>query len=102
MFQALANGDDCARIAIHQMCEYLGFAMAQISCVIDPDLYLIGGGVAGSFDVFHDELVERFRAHCLPIQAGTPMIAATLGNQAGMFGSAYEALRGSKWRREED
>lgn len=102
VFKALDGGDEHAKSAISQMCEYLAIAFAQIATVVDPSAFVIGGGVAGSFDVFHDELVERFRAHCLPIQAGTPMVAATLGNQAGMFGSAYEALRGSKWRREDD
>ena len=102
VFKALENGDYHAKEAISQMCEYLAIAFAQIGTVIDPAAYIIGGGVAGSFDVFHDELVERYRRRCLPIMAGVPMIAAELGNHAGMYGSAYEALRGSHWRRIED
>ena len=99
VFKALEAGDECARAAISEMCEYLARAFAHLSTIVDPGAFVIGGGVAGSFDVFHDELVERYRAHCLPICAGTPIVAAELGNKAGMYGSAYEALRGSRWAR---
>ena len=37
--------------------------MAQISCVVDPELYLIGGGVAGAFETFGPELRRRFAEH---------------------------------------
>ena len=39
VFRALASGDDCAKLAVDQMCEYLAQAMAQVSCVIDPAMY---------------------------------------------------------------
>ena len=93
VFRALANGDDCARIAIHQMCEYLGFAMAQISCVSDPSLYLIGGGVAGGFATFAPDLRECFSKYALKSCRNVRIEAASLGNQAAIYGSAYEALR---------
>ena len=102
VFKALEAGDPNAKRAISMMCEYLAVAFAQIGTIVDPGAYVIGGGVAGSLDVFHDELVERYRRHCLPIMAGVPIVSAKLGNQAGMYGSAYEALRGSHWRRIED
>ncbi|MGI6229985.1 MAG: ROK family protein [Tractidigestivibacter sp.] len=93
VFRALANGDECAKNAIDQMCEYLAMAMAQISCVIDPAMYLIGGGVAGSFAVFAPELRRRFQAHALSTCKDVAIEAASLGNQAAMYGCAYEALQ---------
>lgn len=93
VFRALAGGDECARIAIQQMCDYLAQAMAQISCVVDPAMYLIGGGVAGAFATFAPELRERFSAYALPTCKDVRIEAASLGNQAAMYGCAYEALR---------
>ncbi len=93
IFRALAAGDDCARIAVDQMCEYLAQAMAQVSCVVDPQMYLLGGGVAGAFATFAPELRERFLAHALPTCKNVAIEAASLGNQAAMYGCAYEALR---------
>lgn len=93
VFKALAAGDECARIAIDQMCEYLAQAMSQISCVVDPEMYLIGGGVAGSFATFAPELRERFAEHALSTCKNVRIEATGLGNQAAMYGCAYEALR---------
>ena len=93
VFKALANGDECAGIAVDKMCEYLALAMSQISCVMDPELYLIGGGVAGAFATFAPRLRERFQAIALPTCKDVRIEAAGLGNQAAMYGCAYEALR---------
>ncbi len=93
VFRAHAQGDECATLAIHKMCHYLGLAMAQVSCVVDPAMFLIGGGVAGSFATFATELRECFEQYALPVSKGARIEAASLGNQAAMYGCAYEALR---------
>lgn len=93
VFRALAAGDECAKLAVDQMCEYLAMAMAQVSCVVDPAMYLIGGGVAGAFATFAPELRRRFQAHALSTCKDVAIEAASLGNQAAMYGCAYEALR---------
>lgn len=93
VFKALAGGDECAGIAIDKMCDYLALAMSQISCVMDPELYLIGGGVAGAFATFAPRLRERFQAIALSTCKDVRIEAAGLGNQAAMYGCAYEALR---------
>lgn len=93
VFRALESGDECAQLAVDQMCDYLAYAMSQISCVIDPAMYLIGGGVAGAFATFGPTLRERFAEKCLSTCSGARIEAASLGNQAAMYGCAYEALR---------
>ena len=93
VFKALAGGDECAGIAVDKMCDYLALAMSQISCVMDPELYLIGGGVAGAFATFAPRLRERFPEIALPTCKDVRIEAAGLGNQAAMYGCAYEALR---------
>ena len=98
VFRAHAQGDECATLAIHKMCHYLGLAMAQVSCVVDPAMFLIGGGVAGSFATFATELRECFEQYALPVSKGARIEAASLGNQAAMYGCAYEALRLRKER----
>ena len=56
-------------------------------------MFLIGGGVAGSFATFATELRECFEQYALPVSKGARIEAASLGNQAAMYGCAYEALR---------
>lgn len=93
VFRALAAGDEAASASVGQMCEYLAIAFSQISCIVDPGAFLIGGGVAGSFPAFAEDLERRFRGKCLGMCEGTRIAQASLGNEAGMYGAAYEALR---------
>jgi len=93
LFEAYQDGDKCARVAVAQMCECLGFALAQVSAVIDPESYLIGGGVAGAFDLFSDQLVAAYHRHCLPNSKGTKILPCSLGNAAGTYGAAFAGLQ---------
>jgi glucokinase len=93
VFDALAGGDPCAAEAIDQMSEYLGRALALISCVVDPEIVLIGGGVAGGFSAYADKLKESFQKHCFAGCAAMRIDVAALGNEAGMYGAAYCALQ---------
>lgn len=93
VFRALEAGDECAKLAMDQMCEYLAQAMSQVSCIVDPAMFLIGGGVAGAFAAFAPELRRRFADHVLSACKDVRIEAAGLGNQAAMYGCAYEALR---------
>ena len=93
VFRALAGGDECAKLAVDKMCDYLALAMSQISCIVDPEMYLIGGGVAGAFATFAPELREKFAEYALKPCKEARIEAASLGNQAAMYGCAYETLR---------
>ncbi len=92
VFDAYRRGDEAAVWAVSQMCEKLGFALAQVSAVVDPAVFLIGGGVAGAFDLFGEELARAFRSRCLAPSAAARILPCVLGNDAGMYGVAYEAL----------
>ena len=93
VFNAAREGDKAAEAAIAQMTDYLGFALSIISTVIDPELYLIGGGVGEGFDFFADQLRASFHEHCFAPSASARILPASLGNQAAMYGSAYQALQ---------
>ena len=89
VFDAYRAGDEAAQAAITLMCDNLGFALAQASAVIDPGLYLIGGGMGEGFDLFADELRAAFRAHCMSTSTGARILPAALGNKAAMYGCAF-------------
>jgi glucokinase len=93
VFQRLAAGSAAAEIAINRMCEYLAIAMSQLSAVVDPAIFVIGGGVVGSFDVFKEQLGEKYRATTLLPTRCSMIVPAELGNEAGMYGSAYCAMQ---------
>lgn len=93
LFGAYQTGSEAAKAAVSTMCDYLGLALSIVSGVVDPERYVLGGGVAGALPLFHDELEERFRHYVLSCCADTPIVSAELGNNAGMFGAAYVGLQ---------
>ena len=93
VFTAHRAGDAAAQAAISQMSDCLGFALAQMSVVLDPDAFLIGGGMGAGFDLFADELRAAFRLYCLHTCADARILPATLGNAAALYGSARLALQ---------
>ena len=92
IFNAHRAGDEAAAEAIATMCDYLGYALAQISVVVDPQVYLIGGGVGGGFKLYAEDLRNAFRKYCLAPSVATRILPASLGNDAAMYGCAYQAL----------
>ncbi|MBQ9059317.1 MAG: ROK family protein [Atopobiaceae bacterium] len=92
VFEAAAQNDECAKQAISQMCDYLARALADLACTIDPGSFVIGGGMAAGLDQFIDELIERYQYHALLPCKNTRIVPANLGNRAGIYGSAYQAL----------
>lgn len=93
VFAALEDGDVCAEQAVDKMCAYLGRALSLISVIVDPELVLVGGGVAGAWNVIGPKITAAFRERCFPASAAMRISAATLGNEAGMYGAAYCALQ---------
>jgi glucokinase len=93
VFEAYQDGDPEAAAAVELMCDKLGLCLASTAEVVDPELFVMGGGVSGSFDVFAPRLRERFRDQVIPACREIPIEPAQLGNDAAMYGAAYEALR---------
>lgn len=93
VFQACREGDEIALAAADTMAEYLGRALALIANVVDPDVFLIGGGASASADVYLDAVRRHYREYAFPASVDTPIEVATLGNDAGIIGAAYVALK---------
>ena len=93
VFQACREGDEVAWAAVETMTDYLGRALALVGAVVDPEEFVLGGGASASADVYLEKLVEKYRRYAVKVSAGTPIKVASLGNDAGIIGAAYIALR---------
>lgn len=96
VFHAAADGDGCATRAVERFSATLGAALAQAACVFDPGLIVLGGGLAASADLYLDDVRRAFEAAAIDVCAKTPIVAARLGNDAGMRGAAAFALTAAK------
>lgn len=92
VFEALAAGDEAAAAAIETMARALGFALANAACSFDPEVFVLGGGVSAGAKYYLPRVTEVFKKMTLSCCADTPIIVASLGNDAGMLGAAYYAV----------
>ena len=68
--------------------EKIGIGVTgSIASTTDPEMFLIGGGVARAGDVLFDPLVEHFKTYAFKSCRETPIVPAILGNDAGIYGS---------------
>ena len=93
--QAAQEGDVLGLYAFGKIGEWLGRTMAAVSAVLDPDLFVIGGGVVAVGDI----LLEPARYNYQRFLEGSAyrghakIVAATAGQDAGLIGAANLALR---------
>ena len=93
VFDAARAGDETALAAIDVTMDYLSLGLQIISTVVDPEVYVLGGGASASADMFLDSLRKKYAARAFPASRATAIEVASLGNDAGIFGAAYVALR---------
>lgn len=86
----LGDGDPGALAALRELGTWLGQACASIGAVLDPQVFVFGGGVAVAGDLLLDPVRESFLAH-LPARGYHPepqFTVAQLVNDAGVVGAA--------------
>jgi len=89
---AAQSGNGLAKEVIHQAASYLGVAMVNIVNIFNPDMIVVGGGVAKMGDLLLNrarQLVAE-RAFRLPAQA-VRIVTARLGDDVGVLGAAIFA-----------
>ena len=92
VFKAFAEGDPRAKEALADMADKLGFALAQVASVVDPEVILLGGGIAGGAEYYLDDLRKAYRRYCLDACAETEIRTASLESDAGIIGAARFAM----------
>lgn len=87
---AATDGDPGAIELIADLGRWLGEGAASVAAILDPDVFVLGGGVAAAGDLLLEPTVSAFRRQ-LTGRGYRPDIEwelAVLGNDAGMIGAA--------------
>ena len=87
VFDAARNGDALAAREVDEMTDTLGMALATIAATTDPEMFMVGGGVARAGDVLFDPLRKHYQQYAFRSCRETPIQQATLGNDAGIYGA---------------
>ena len=92
VFDAAKSGDELAKVAVEIMCRYLAQAFSGIAATVDPEVFLIGGGVSKAGPIITDTVKKYYVPQNMNVLKNPAFELATLGNDAGIFGAAYSAL----------
>ena len=83
----LTAEDTVSRIYINFCNPWSKNASSTIAATTDPEMFMVGGGVARAGDVLFNPLREHFKTYAFSSCRETPIVAATLGNDAGIYGA---------------
>lgn len=92
VFDAAKNGDDLAIELVENHGKCLGKALAMIACVVDPEVFVIGGGVSKAGSIITETTAKYFQEYCFHACKKTQFTLATLDNDAGIYGGACSIL----------
>jgi glucokinase len=89
--EAALSGDRTAIGVFDLIGSRLGAALSTFANVFGPDRIVVGGGVIAAGDLLLDPARRELEARALTPMNRTPVVAAELGNDAGMIGAAAMA-----------
>lgn len=88
VFDAAKAGDELAEEVADYCMLYLARALAYISQVIDPEIFVIGGGVSKAGQYLLDLIRKHYDPLIVLTKEKAKLALATLGNDAGIYGAA--------------
>lgn len=94
VFDAAKAGDEVAIRIVNRAAFYLGKSMAAVAVVLNPQRFIIGGGVSKAGEFLFEQIREVFQKMTPEIaQEGVEIVPAILGNNAGIVGAAGLIIR---------
>lgn len=92
IFQAYENGDELAKGVVEEFADYLGLGLSHVAAVVDPQAFVIGGGISKNGPVVTEVIKEKYEQDVMFALKGKEFRLAELGNDAGMYGAVRMVL----------
>ena len=86
VFDEAKAGDKVALEIVDEVCEILGKALGKIACVVNPEVFVIGGGVSKAGQILIDTVKKYYVPNTFTSCKDARFELASLGNDAGMYG----------------
>jgi len=88
VFDLAKQGDALALDIVDEACRYLGYALAMVAQVVDPEAFVIGGGVSKAGDILISHIKKHYVPNVMNALKDRVFALASLGNDAGIYGCA--------------
>lgn len=92
IFDAAKAGDQVGLKAVDDLGNMLAKALAAVSGTIDPEAYVIGGGVSNAGAILIDAIKKYYQIYAFHSCRDAQFLLAELGNDAGIYGGARMVL----------
>lgn len=93
VFDAVKAGDAVAIEIAERFGDYLGKGLAIVAAVVNPEVFVIGGGVSKAGEILLTFVEPNFKKYAFPQCQGAKFVLAKLGNDAGIYGAAALILK---------
>ena len=98
IYVAGMKGDELALEVFRRMGVYLGIGLANLINILNPEMIVIGGGVANGWELFEKDMRHQVDDHAFPLPAAeVKIVRAERGDDAGLLGAARLGFCGP-WR----
>lgn len=92
VFDAVKDGDKIACEIAEEFGMYLGKGFAMIAGVVNPEVFVLGGGVSKAGEILCDYVSKNFQKYAFHGCKNAEFKLAMLGNDAGIYGAAKLVL----------
>lgn len=93
VFDAVKAGDAAAIEVAEEFGRYLGYSLSIVSTLVDPSIYVIGGGVSKAGEILFDYIKGPYMEKAFFANEEVEFALAELGNDAGIYGAAKLVLQ---------
>ena len=81
------NGDPLADEVMETVSRYLGLAISHVEMTVDPDVFIIGGGVSRAGSYLLEKIRKYYNDYTTLSRNHGNVVLAALGNDAGIYGA---------------
>lgn len=92
VFDEAKAGDAYALQIVDRFARYLGVALGNVAQIIDPEAFVIGGGVARAGSIITESIEKYYNDSVMFALRGKQFNLAELGNDAGIYGAVRMVL----------
>jgi fructokinase len=82
-----SGNDAAAKKTVDRLIHFFGKAISVVTNILDPDVYVIGGGV-GNIDLIYTEGARSLQQFIFNNRVDVQILKPSLGDSAGVFGAA--------------
>lgn len=92
IFDCAKDGDEVAIKMVDRTAKILGRGLAMIACVVNPQVFVIGGGMSKAGSLLIEKVQKYYQQYAFHAAKSTYFKLADLGNDAGIYGGVRMIL----------